>query len=79
MICSACGMPQELAFEILRNVPGAGPQKRIMCFACLSEAGENIMRERRKACPTCHTPPTGWVQPTETTREFQTCANGHKW
>ena len=77
MTCTMCNLAMDLGIEVVRAVKDQAPQKRLICFPCLTVEAERIMRPRMHACPICKTPPTG--EERDAVREFLVCANGHKW
>ena len=48
MDCSICKKPTAWAFEILEEIPGKRPERRKVCFPCVSELGDKVMTEYRK-------------------------------
>jgi len=44
MECSSCKKPTTWAFELIEDVNGEGPTKRHLCFPCIQELGNKIMR-----------------------------------
>jgi hypothetical protein len=47
--CSTCKKQTSWAFEVLEDVPGKRPVRRNLCFPCISDLGDRIMTEYRKA------------------------------
>lgn len=77
MTCNICGLPVLWTFELIQNVGGVGPQKKLVCFPCLTSLGEQLIRDWRRECPTCHQAPTGMSPGAG--RDYQSCTNGHLW
>jgi hypothetical protein len=48
MDCSICKKPTTWVFELLEEVPGKRPERRKLCFPCVSDLGEKIMVEYRR-------------------------------
>jgi len=46
MECSSCKKPTPWAFELVEDVKGEGPTKRHLCFPCIQELGDKIMRPK---------------------------------
>ncbi len=79
MNCTQCKRPIKRAFEMMEDVPGVGPEKRFICFQCVSVFGEEEMRLHRKAiCPTCGTESVKVSVSRENAFEFS-CLQGHSW